>query len=95
MSAVEENIKRINNKLQNLLKQLNNLQKENSQLHELVKELKTKNEEDQLLMTQLAQQVAILKSAAGQLTEEEKKSFERNINQYLREIDKCIGMLSE
>ncbi len=95
MSAVEENIKRINVKLQYLLKQLNNLQKENSQLHEVVKELKTKNEEDQLLITQLGQQVAILKSAAGQLTEEEKKSFERNINQYLREIDKCIGMLSE
>ena len=27
--------------------------------------------------------------------EADKKAFEKNINQYIREIDKCIGILSE
>jgi hypothetical protein len=29
------------------------------------------------------------------MSEADKKAFEKNINQYIREIDKCIGILSE
>ena len=95
MSVVDENIKRINGKLQQLLKQMQTLQKENAQLQVQVKEMEILHTEDEQRLLQLTQQVAILKSAVGQLTEEEKKTFEKNINQYIREIDKCIGMLSE
>ncbi|MDO9375222.1 MAG: hypothetical protein V4725_05150 [Bacteroidota bacterium] len=95
MSVVDENIKRVNGKLQQLLKQMQTLQKENAQLHLQVKEMETRHTEAGEQLAQLTQQVTILKSAAGQLSLEEKKSFEKNINQYIREIDKCIGMLSE
>ena len=95
MSSVDENIKRVSGKLQQLLKQLQSLQKENAQLQLQLNEMETRHAEAGEQITQLTQQVAILKSAAGQLTPEEKKSFEKNINQYIREIDKCIGMLSE
>ena len=95
MSVVDENIKRINGKLQQLLKQMQSLQKENAHLQGQVKDMETRHMDDEERLAQLSQQVAILKSAAGQLTEEEKKSFEKNINQYIRELDKCIGMLSE
>ena len=95
MSVVDENIKRINGKLQQLLKQMQALQKENALLQGQVKDLETRHMDDEQRLAQLSQQVAILKSAAGQLTEEERKSFEKNINQYIRELDKCIGMLSE
>ncbi len=95
MSVINENIKRINLKLQQLLKQLQVLQVENSQLHVDKKKLVDQRENDLAHIVQLEQQVAILKSAAGQMSESDKKSFEKNINQYIREIDKCIGMLSE
>ena len=29
------------------------------------------------------------------MNEADKKTFEKNISQYIREIDKCIGILSE
>ncbi len=95
MSVLAENIKRINTKLQQLLKQYQLLQKENEQLKTAIKELKTRQENDLLLITQLEQQAGILKSAAGKMNETDKKSFEKHINQYIREIDKCIGLLSE
>lgn len=95
MSVLEENFKRVNFKLQQLLKQLHGLQVENGQLLLDKKKLVGQRENDLAYISQLEQQVAILKSATGQLTEAEKKSFEKNINQYIREIDKCIGILSE
>jgi uncharacterized protein (DUF3084 family) len=95
MSGIVENIKGFNNKLQQLLKQYQLLQKENEQLKSAVSELKISRENDLLRISQLEQQAGILKSAAGKMEETDKKIFERQINQYIREIDKCIALLSE
>ena len=95
MSVLEENIKRINTKLQQLLKQYQLSQKENEQLKATVKDLETSRENDLLHITRLEQQVGILKSAAGQMTEADKKIFEKSIDRYIKGIDKCIGLLSE
>lgn len=95
MSVLEENIKRINGKLQQLLKQLFFLKKENTQLNKQLLDIKEEQEKKQAYILQLEQQVAILKSSAGQLSERDKKEFEKSINQYIKEIDKCIGLLSE
>jgi cell shape-determining protein MreC len=95
MIGIVENIKAFNNKLQQLLKQYQQLQKENEQLKSIVSELKISRENDLLRISQLEQQAGILKSAAGKMEETDKKIFERQINQYIREIDKCIALLSE
>ncbi|MBC7886758.1 MAG: hypothetical protein H7Z13_02645 [Ferruginibacter sp.] len=95
MSVLEENIKRVNQKLQQLLKQHQVLQKENEQLKAVVKAMEIRGENDLLRIIQLEQQAGILKSATGQLNETDKKIFEKTINEYIREIDKCIGLLSE
>jgi len=95
MSVLVENIKRINGKLQQLLKQFQLLQKENEQLKVIIQDLKTIQENDLLRISQLEQQVGILKSAAGKMNETDRKMYEKQINQYIREIDKCIGLLSE
>lgn len=95
MSSLSENIKRIQSKLQQLLKQYQLLQKENEQLKTVINELKIRQENNLLSINQLEQKVNILKSAAGQMDEADKKQFEKQINQYIREIDKCIGLLSE
>jgi hypothetical protein len=43
----------------------------------------------------LKQQVEILKLSNGEMTEAEKKQFEKRVNSYIKEIDRCIAMLSE
>ncbi|MES2429847.1 MAG: hypothetical protein V4556_02855 [Bacteroidota bacterium] len=95
MTTIEENITRVNNKLQQLLKNYSALQKENEQLKTLAVNYKTEKQVDLEKIDRLEQQVALLRSAAGQMSESEKKVFEKNINQYIKEIDKCIGLLSE
>ncbi len=95
MSNLSENINRINTKLQQLLKQYQLMQKENEQLTQSIKELKTAQEANMLRISQMEQQAGILKSAAGKMNEKDKKIFEQQINQYIKEIDKSIGLLSE
>ena len=95
MPTLSENINRINSKLQQLLKQYQLLQKENEQLTQSIKELKISQEKNLLRINQMEQQEGILKSAAGKMNEKDKKTFEHQINQYIKEIDKSIGLLSE
>ena len=95
MSNLSENINRINTKIQQLLKQYQLIQKENEQLAQTVKELKIIQEANMLRISQMEQQAGILKSAAGKMNEKDRKVFEQQINQYIKEIEKSIGLLSE
>jgi len=95
MAILEDNIKRINSKLQQLLKQYQLLQKENARLLKEVENNGLQQQQDQQSIDQLKQQVAILKVAAGLMNDADKKAFEKQINQYIKEIDKCMTMLSE
>jgi hypothetical protein len=52
-----------------------------------------KDKDDQIELLTL--RLEVLKASKGDMTEPEKKSFEKKINQYLREIDKCIAFLNE
>jgi uncharacterized phage infection (PIP) family protein YhgE len=95
MSDLEQHIKRINDKLQLLLKNHQQLQKDNERQGRLIDTLQQAKEKDMQQINELQEKVSILKAASGQLNEADKKEFEKNINRYIREIDKCIGMLSE
>lgn len=95
MAELESNIKRINDKLQRLLRLYQQLQKDNDRQSKLIKELEESKDKNTQVITDLQQQVGILKASAGQMTAEDKKAFEKHINQYIKEIDKCIGLLSE
>ncbi len=95
MSELEEQFKRVNTKLQQLLKQHLLLQKENEKLKDILKIVQLSRDQDTEQINKLQQQVSILKTSIGQMTEADKKAFEKQINQYIKEIDKCIGLLSE
>ena len=95
MSELETNIKRINDKLQHLLKQHQQLQKDSERQTKLIAELQQAKQKDTETITALEQKVMVLKAAALQMSEADKKEFEKTINLHLREIDKCIAMLSE
>ena len=93
--TVDEQFNALYEKLQQLLQQQARLQRENKKLQEDLllarkQEATTRNKVDEL-----QQQVAILKMAAGEMSDKDKKIFERKLNQYIKEIDKAITYLSE
>jgi hypothetical protein len=95
MIEIGQQLKRINEKLQLILKQNQLLLKENEKLNlELQQAMQTQN--DQLKkIDELEQKVSLLKMATGQLLETDKKELEKRLNLYIREIDRCITMLGE
>lgn len=93
--SVDQQFNIVSEKLQLLLKQYNRLQKENERLKEELLESRNKETETSHRMQELQQQISILKVASGDMTEKDKKEFEKKINQYIREIDKCISFLSQ
>ena len=95
MNNTEQHLKRIQDKLQLLLKQFTVLQKENSRLKEEIHTAQEKLSGQQKSVDELKQQVSVLKLSAGEMSEEDKKEFEKRINGYLKEIDRCIAMLGE
>jgi len=95
MSTTEQHLKRIQDKLQQLLKQFAAVQKENSRLKTELDSAQQKLVAQQKNADELKQQVSILKVSAGDMNDADKKEFEKRINTYLKEIDKCIAMLSE
>ena len=95
MSNLDLDIKRINDKLQLLLKNYQLLQKDNQRQSILIAELTKAKEKGNQQVTALQEQVSILKAATGQMNDTDKRAFEKHINQYIKEIDKCIGILSE
>ena len=94
MTELENKLKRIQDKLQLLLKQFASLQSENNRLK---KELE-KNTKNSFVYQQniddLKQLVAVLKITSGNWEESDKKDFEKRINAYIKEIDRCIALLS-
>jgi regulator of replication initiation timing len=95
MSEAEVQLKRIQDKLQLLVKQQAVLQKENAQLREALGQSKEQASSHQKNIDTLKQQVDILRYSAGEMSEADKKEFEKRINTYLKEIDRCIALLSE
>lgn len=95
MKNFEEHIKIVHDKLQQLLKKNISLQKEKELLIKEVKDLKEKEEIHKATIFSLNQKVNILKAASGNMSELDQKEFEKRIDKYVKEIDKCISMLSE
>jgi len=93
--GVELQVKRIQEKLQLLLRQRETLLKENSRLKEEVRQLQQAKHGDFERLEQLQQQVEILRTTKGEMSESEKRTLEKRLGQYIREIDRCIALLSE
>jgi chromosome segregation ATPase len=93
--TVDQQFTTLNEKLQQLLRQYNRLQKENERLKEELLQSKNREVEIHSKIDELQQQISILKLGSGEMSERDKKEFEKKINSYIREIDKCISFLSQ
>jgi regulator of replication initiation timing len=91
----EDQLKRINEKLQEMVKKFEFLQKENDKLREELMPAKQRevNFLDQIEM--LEQKVMVLKTSMGSMNESDKKELDKKLHSYLKEIDRCITMLSD
>ena len=95
MITAEQQLKRIQEKVQQVLKLNAGLQKENNRLKEELASVKEHTTDQQKSMEDLKRQVAVLKISAGEMNEGDKKELEKRINGYIKEIDRCIAMVSE
>jgi chromosome segregation ATPase len=91
---LQQQVQRVNEKLQQMLKQYQLLQKENEVLKKDLKDVRGINTEKGRQLDELEQKVSILKSATNNLTDTDKKELEKRLNGYIKEIDRCINMLS-
>jgi hypothetical protein len=93
MSA--DHFKRVTEKLQELVKKHDMLKKENERLKG---ELMPAKEREMGFMEQIAgleQKIMVLKAGTGKMDDADKKELDKRLHIYLKEIDKCITMLSE
>lgn len=92
---IQQHLERIKLKVNRLQKVHGNLRRENESMK---KQMETMQQESSSLKDRLRllqEQHFILKSSSGKMAEGDRKEFEQSINKYLREIDKCITLLSE
>jgi hypothetical protein len=92
---MELQVRRIQEKLQRLLKQREILLKENGKLKEEVRQLQQDQGLHSARLEQLQQQVEILKVTKEAMGEGERRTLDKRLGQYIREIDRCIALLSE
>jgi len=71
------------------------LKKENESQKKLISSLQADASQLQDNVRLLQEQNHMLKASAGSMAAGDKKAFEQSINRYIKEIDKCIALMSE
>ena len=77
------------------MKELSQLRKDNTRLAETVSALKAHQAVIEEELRNLKDQNNILRAATGNMNETDKAAFEKTINRYIKDIDKCISLLSQ
>ncbi len=95
MEPILQQLRRIQEKLVFLQKQQQQLLRENERLQLQVQVYQEKDQLVQHRITELETQLELARAVRPQMTEADRQALEKRINQYLREIDKCIALLNE
>jgi len=95
MNKLQEHIISIEGKLGLLLSKLKSLKKENDRLKRELED-KTREWEDQKKKTeQLSLQLELSSNNDNETLRSNKAALEKRINDYIKEIDKCIALLGD
>lgn len=95
MNNIQQHIDRIRQKINDKSRQLSQFKKENERLNELLSSSKAHQAVLEEELRGLREQNNILKAATGNMSAPEKAAFEKSINRYIKDIDKCISLLSQ
>ncbi|MCX8020395.1 MAG: hypothetical protein N2747_07885 [Chitinophagaceae bacterium] len=95
MNPAEEHIKRLREKTRKLIQAFEELKKENARLKQALAGAEEKMQDWRRRTEELQLQADVLRLQSLNLSEKDKKEIEKRINRYIREIEKCIALLSE
>jgi len=95
MSTPQEHIKKIQDKLQMLVDKYNGLQRENDRLKKSLQDLNAEADYLKEKNDQMSLQLNMMKVAETEDSKEAKLALEKKINEYIKEIDKCIAHLGD
>ena len=93
MQELDEHLQRVEEKLQQVLKDFFQKQRELLRLEKENEELKEQLALNKKKVAELTQSLDVLKIKGLAMDEGSKKELEKRINVYLKEIDKCLSML--
>jgi regulator of replication initiation timing len=92
---IEQQISRIGQKLQQLVKRCAELEADNEMLRRQLSVSENNRQQIAAQVMDLQNNILTLRSALGQLSDDEKKLFEKRINAYIRDIEKAMALLGE
>ncbi|HAL94563.1 MAG TPA: hypothetical protein DCP55_00975 [Chitinophagaceae bacterium] len=95
MNTLQQDLQRLEEKLQQLIQLQQNLHTENEKLQAALRKAEAEKTEWQQKAEGAEQQLNALKLNQENLNEADRKEMEKKINQYIREIDRCITQLGE
>jgi CHASE3 domain sensor protein len=95
MPELNDHINNLNEKLQRLLKQFELLQKDNNRQRQVIDNLQQQHAATSENLEMLQQQNLLLKASLSSMSPEDKKAMESKLNQYIKNIDKCISLISQ
>jgi hypothetical protein len=95
MTQPELQLKRVHEKIVLLMKQHLALQKEHERLKEDLKKMQLRCESITGDSEKFRLQAEVSRLSGRGMEEADKKTLEKRLSQYVREIDKCIALLQE
>ena len=95
MPSSDDLLKRIHDKLQQAIRQAVALRKENEKLKHDLQQCRQEAKQKDELMQILELRIDVLKAARLDMPAEDRKSLEKKINQYIKEVDKCLSLLND
>ncbi len=95
MKTADEQLKVLNDKLQLLIKKFITIQKENAALADELNDCRLQEKNSKEKIARLEMETSILKASAGKMDDKERTSFEKTINQYIKDLEKGIAMLNK
>jgi chromosome segregation ATPase len=93
-SEFDIQLQNIQQKLQQVMRQYQHLQKENDQLKAELKHSQSLLAEKNKQLAELQQKADVLKLGVKEYSDQEKKDLEKRIDEYLKEIEKCLALLN-
>jgi chromosome segregation ATPase len=85
----------IQKKLQQLLQQHQFVLKEHEKLKNKLSQLEAEKQNQLQQVAQLNNEINLLKVSLGTADSSAKKEFDKRINKYVKEIDRCLALLGE
>lgn len=91
----QDQVARIQQKLNLLLGRFDQLQKENTALRQKLENAHEKEAIARQQLLNLEQTLAVLRLSPGKLDEDSRKALDKKLGHFLKEIDRCIALIEQ